>query len=69
MTHERASEQCQGAADFLSRMVREKRIPAGDVNEACDRTIELNLIAKAHREALAAEPAAITESGELIHTE
>ena len=52
-------------------MVREKRIPAADQVEACDRAIEMNLLAKAHLEAAIAEqpPAAITPEGDLIPSE
>ena len=42
----------------------------GDKVEACDRAIEMNLLAKAHVEAAMAQvPAAITPEGELIPSE
>lgn len=48
MTHRLAAQQCQATADFLSRMIRGHHIPEGDKVEACDRAIEMNLLAKAH---------------------
>lgn len=49
MSPEHAANHADRAAVFLSRMLREKRIPEADRETACDLAIDLNLLAKDQR--------------------